>query len=218
MRSTGGGVSARCTTVRCMEPLTVVLHSCCTRAGVARGHALHEGVRCTSIVAQGKASHEIVQWVLQGLCVAQERVAQGWLCNSRHCRGFAWDNSVAQVLHDGTFAECALHVGAWHKVRVAQEQLLQQLCVARRQSLHKRSCRTKPGRVRHTRGSRVARGQLLVACTTGGLCVAQELSLHKSVARGRVSPFLCVSFPKNSGPPGSPPPGSGRAAMGQRSR
>ena len=168
--------------------------------------------RCTG---KGVAS-DCVRQVLQGLCVAQERVAQRCSCNSRRCRGFP----VAQVCCTSVARWCRmLHVGAWHKVCVAQEPLLQQLCVARRQSLHESSrcegaCCTKPGCMRCTRGC-VARGQPLHkdACTTGGVVRRTRALLAQERCTRPCELLPPCFFPKTQRPPRIPPPGSGRAAQ-----
>ena len=183
-------------------PLTVVLHNsgCCTRARVAQAPLHGERRRVRLCVGYCRA------------CVLHKSVLRkGARATAGAAEGFPWHKSVAQALHGGaecctwargtrcalhksrSCSSCALHEGsrctraAVVRARVAQSQAA---CVARGDASHEGSLCTR------------------MRAPRGGLCVARELCLHKSVARGRVSPSLRVSSPKHSGPPGSPPPGA----------
>lgn len=225
-RASHGGM--RCTRV-CISRLCCVaqqrlLHGseCCTRLCVAGG------VCCTNVLARGELLHEAVCALCEGSHCTGAGVAQT-VCCTRACRmreAAVQQQALQRVLMQQvcctsitTARQRACRVHAARGVRctraatAAAVRCTMAAVVARECAPRERGCCTKAGGVHRTRG-RAARRQALheAACTAGGgVCVAQELSLHESVARGGASPSLRVPPPQHSGPPG--PPGSGRAAQ-----
>lgn len=225
-----GHLTAACVARGCASHGCVVLHNsgCCTGASVARGCASQGGVCCTNVLARGELLHEAVCALREGSHCTGAGVAQT-VCCTRACRtreAAVQQQALQRVLMQQvcctsitTARQRACRVHAARGVRctraatAAAVRCTMAAVVARECAPRERGCCTKAGGVHRTRG-RAARRQALheAACTAGGgVCVAQELSLHESVARGGASPSLRVSPPQHSGPPG--PPGSGRAAQ-----